>query len=264
MEGLRGSAMLFALQGAFRRGRAADRGGGELVPLADADIRATGHRVAFWQNWLGKAIGNESFWEPLDHRHRLGPRTAPNLFVSGWYDFMLDPMLRDYAALVDAGHRPYLTIGPWMHTDLAMLSHGVDETLRWFETHLLGKTGVLREKPVRVEIIGRRGTSSTSGRRAMSTTRSGTSTPARRSRRAPPDRGDPDRYRYDPADPTPNVGGAHLRLLRRRRAGPGGARGAAGRADLHLGAAVHRPDGHRATAASRCSPARACPTPTSS
>ena len=67
---------------------------------------------------------------------------------------MLDPMLRDYEALVDAGHRPYLTIGPWTHTDLAMLSHGVDETLLWFETHLLGKTGMLREKPVRIEISG--------------------------------------------------------------------------------------------------------------
>jgi putative CocE/NonD family hydrolase len=207
MEGLRGSAMLFALRARFGAVEKRTSVAANLVPLADADIRATGHRVAFWQNWLGKAIGNESFWEPLDHRHRLGPRTAPNLFVSGWYDFMLDPMLRDYTALVDAGHRPYLTIGPWMHTDLAMLSHGVDETLRWFETHLLGKTGRLREKPVRVEVNGDWHEFDAWPPHDV-VDQIWYLHPGKALATRAADRGDPERYRYDPADPTPNVGGA--------------------------------------------------------
>ena len=122
-------------EGAFRRDREAHRGGRRTSCRSPTPISAR-PATASRSGSTGSArrSATTSFWEPLDHRHRLGPRTAPNLFVSGWYDFMLDPMLRDYTALVDAGHRPYLTIGPWMHTDLAMLSHGVDETLRWFET----------------------------------------------------------------------------------------------------------------------------------
>ena len=36
--------------------------------------------------------------------HRIGARTPPTTFVSGWYDFMIDQLLRDYETLVDAGH----------------------------------------------------------------------------------------------------------------------------------------------------------------
>src|SRR5690606_2266799 len=66
MEGPRGSALLFALQARFgiiekRTATAASR-----IPLADADVVATGHKVAFWQNWLGRAIGNDAFWQPMD------------------------------------------------------------------------------------------------------------------------------------------------------------------------------------------------------
>ena len=45
---------------------------------------------------MKEAIGNDAFWEPLDHTHRLGARTPPVSFISGWYDFMLDQLLRDY------------------------------------------------------------------------------------------------------------------------------------------------------------------------
>lgn len=209
MQGLRGSALAFALKartgGVERRTAEA----ANLVPLIDADVRATGHRVAFWQEWLGKAIGNPQFWEPLDHRHRIGPQTAPNLFVSGWYDFMLDPMLRDYEALVAAGHRPYMSIGPWAHTDLRLLSHGVTETLHWFETILLGKTGLLREKPVLLEISGTwhefdQWPPSDVVEQVWHLHAGGVLAQGAAAE------GEPDRYRYDPNDPTPNVGGAHF------------------------------------------------------
>jgi putative CocE/NonD family hydrolase len=209
MEGLRGSAAVFALKAQFGGVEKKTEEAASQLPLADADIRATGHRVTFWQRWIKDAIGNDAFWEPLDHRHRLGPRTAPNLFVSGWYDFMLDPMLHDYEALVDAGHRPYLTIGPWAHTDLTMLSHGVTETRLWFETHLLGRTGLLRAKPVQIEVSGdwhefdawppRETVDQLWHLHAEKTL-------------APraAGRSEPERYLYDPAHPTPNVGGAHF------------------------------------------------------
>src|SRR5689334_1664084 len=63
-------------------------------PLIDADRRIFGREVGFWRRWLTDAVGNDAFWEPLDHTHRIGTRTPPTSFVSGWYDFMLDQLLR--------------------------------------------------------------------------------------------------------------------------------------------------------------------------
>ena len=85
------------------------------LPLVDADRRVTGHDVAFWKRWLSNSIANDVFWEPLDHTHRLGSRTPPTSFVSGWYDFMVDQLLRDYETLTDAGRPTRLTVGPWVH-----------------------------------------------------------------------------------------------------------------------------------------------------
>ena len=47
------------------------------LPLIDADRRATGHDVPFWRRWLTGAIGNDEFWRPLDHTHRISARTPP-------------------------------------------------------------------------------------------------------------------------------------------------------------------------------------------
>ena len=34
--------------------------------------------IYLWDYWEG-AIGNDAFWEAIDHTHRLGARTPPNL-----------------------------------------------------------------------------------------------------------------------------------------------------------------------------------------
>ena len=96
-----------------------------------------------------------SFWEPLDHTHRLGPRTPPTSFVSGWYDFMLDQLLRDYETLTDAGGTPRLTVGPWWHVSPELQYEGMRDTLTWMNAELRGDPSGLRDKPVRLFIGGR-------------------------------------------------------------------------------------------------------------
>ncbi|HEV7276740.1 MAG TPA: CocE/NonD family hydrolase [Devosiaceae bacterium] len=179
------------------------------LPLQDADRQATGRTVPFWQRWVTEAIDNDHFWEALDHTHRLNHRTPPNHFISGWYDFMIDQLLRDYETLVFCGHRPYLTIGTWYHVSGELQKESVRETLTWMRAHLLGDVEGLREKPVRLHI---------SGLGAW-----------REFEQYPPGEPDlqiwhlhhdrvlsprpvkaalPNVYRYDPNQPTPNLGGA--------------------------------------------------------
>jgi putative CocE/NonD family hydrolase len=180
------------------------------LPLVDADRRVTGHDVPFWKRWLDSSIGGDgSFWLPLDHTHRLGIRTPPTSFVSGWYDFMLDQLLRDYETLADAGNHPRLTVGPWFHVSEELQFESIRDTLEWMDEKLLGRGGARGGKPVRLFVTGRNewrdfeayppGAPDTQiwhiHPEAVLSTR-------------PVKTSEPDRYTYDPKEPTPNVGGA--------------------------------------------------------
>lgn len=178
------------------------------LPLVEVDKMVLGRPSPFWRYWLEEAIDNPEFWGPLDHRGRITAATPPNTFVSGWYDFMVDQLLHDYRAMVEAGHDPYLTIGNWSHTSAGLNSDSVRETLLFMLAGLRGQKHLLRAKPVRIEISGL-------GWREYDRF----PPPGERSRRfylgpgraltaAPPPPSEPDRYRYDPADPTPSLGGA--------------------------------------------------------
>lgn len=179
------------------------------LPLADADVRAVGHEVPFWRRWLRESYGNDGFWEALDHTHRLGPRTPPNHFVSGWYDFMVDQLLRDYETLVLAGHRPYLTVGPWFHVSPELQKDSIRETLLWMNAQLRGDSSGLREAPVRLYITGLEDWQDFDayppGPPDMQVWHLH---PGKVLSLRPVKASTPDVYRYDPRDPTPNLGGA--------------------------------------------------------
>lgn len=188
------------------------------LPLVEADRRLVGHKVPFWRRWLSTAFAEDGFWEALDHTHRLNERTPPNHMISGWYDFMIDQLLRDYRALVEAGHTPYLTIGPWWHLSADLQRESLKETLIWMRAHLIGDTSRLRERPVRIHISGRN--------EWIEADTYPVSPPDDQIWHLHPDKvlsrrpvrtSAPDTYRYNPRKPTPNLGGA---IFAFRGAGP--------------------------------------------
>lgn len=188
--------------------RRTDRAAAAL-PLIEADKIAVGHKIGFWRYWFEHAIGNDDFWTEIDHSHRLSKTTPPVHFISGWYDFMLDPLLADYQRLVELGHTPYLTIGTWFHIADELQRDNLSETLTWMRAKLLGDTTGLRKNPVRIHISGKD--------EWHEFDRYPPGPPAPINLSIGPDRhlleggstatGN-DRYRYDPSDPTPNLGGA--------------------------------------------------------
>jgi len=143
---------------------------------------------------------------------------APVHLVGGWYDYYLRGLLRDYASLKAAGREPYLTIGPWYHAHPDMLIAGLREALPWFDTRLKGDQDGLREKPVRLYVTG-----ADVWREwdefppPVQETRYYLHAEGRLATDQPSATSPPDGYRYDPADPTPALGGA---LLASRGAGP--------------------------------------------
>jgi putative CocE/NonD family hydrolase len=192
------------------RNQLAERGRRPLfdhLPLRDLDRLATGHDVPYWQDWLAHDAPGDKFWKDRSFAAALGEVTAPVSMVGGWHDFFLPLQLRDYAALRAAGRDPYLLIGPWRHADQQAVRAWVIDSLAWMRAHLAGDRAALRPQPVRIFVTG-----------ADEWRDLPEWPPETRPHRwhlhpggvlaqaAPPD-ADPDRYTYDPADPTPNLGG---------------------------------------------------------
>jgi putative CocE/NonD family hydrolase len=179
-----------------------------ILPLVEADKAAVGHKVPFWRYWFEHAIGNDAFWAALDHRSRLSETTPPVHFISGWYDFMLDPLLADYQRLVELGHQPYLTVGTWFHIAEELQRDNLRETLIWMRAKLLGDETGLRCRPVRIHISGldewHEFDRYPPGPPSPATWHIGPDATLGQTR----SEAGSDRYRYDPAEPTPNLGGA--------------------------------------------------------
>jgi putative CocE/NonD family hydrolase len=179
-----------------------------VLPLLEADRAAVGHAVPFWRHWFEHSVGNDDFWAALDHRGRLSATTPPVHFISGWYDFMLDQLLADYARLVELGHTPYLTVGTWFHVAEELQRDNLRETLLWMRAHLMDDRVGLRAKPVRIHVGG------TNEWHEFDHYPPGPPQLVRwhiapgELTQAPAEAAGSDSYRYDPADPTPNVGGA--------------------------------------------------------
>lgn len=185
------------------------------LPLASADLAVMERESEVWRMWVENTNPDDNLWEQVDHRPAVRRTTAAVHAVTGWFDLFLERQLDDYAALVEAGRTPHLTIGPWHHLDPRMQAEALRLSLDWFDAHLRGAQGRLRELPVRVWVSG-------AGRWEELPAWPPPSDPVRyvlapggRLVSAAVDRPDDTgseatRYRYDPADPTPSVGGALL------------------------------------------------------
>ena len=174
------------------------------LPLRDLDRLATGLPVPYYQEWL---TGSDAYWKGRSFASTLDRVTAPVNMVGGWFDFFLPLQLRDYAARRAAGHEPYLTIGPWRHADQEAMGAWVSESLAWLRAHLLGDRGGLRPDPVRVFVTGAEEWRELPGWPPPTAPQRWHLQPDGALGPGLPAAGEPDRYRYDPADPTPNLGG---------------------------------------------------------
>jgi len=193
----------------------------KILPASDADLVAAGRSVPFFRDWLSHEDPDDGWWDPINFGHRLG-NAPPASLVGGWYDIFLPSQLADYRALRAAGRDARLTVGPWTHASPGTIAASLRDALEWFDIHLGEKTDGERSPRVRIYVMGTRrwvvlpdwpppadeqlwylGGRGTLGLSA-------------------PHDEPPDRYRYDPAHPTPAIGGPALDF------------GDAGRKDQHI------------------------------
>lgn len=200
----------------------------QQLPLIEADTMLTGEPKCFYRDWLTHALDDE-FWHALDHRAGLANMTAAPHLMAGWYDIFLHDQLADYAALRAAGKHPYLTVGPWYHLDAVSGPTFLRESIAWFNAHLKDDPRHLRSQPVRIYVMGADEWRDLEDWPPPATeTRYYLQSGMRLATSYPHASAPPDCYRYDPADPTPVIGGP----LMNRTGGPRDNRPLEARPDL--------------------------------
>ncbi len=185
-----------------------------LLPLGSLDEKVAGNRIEFWQDWMQHDSSRDPWWAPMSHRRTIPQVRRAITMAAGWYDIFLPFQMDDFAALRQSGCDARITIGPWRHQDFGMGHAGIHESLVLFDRELRGKPATTTEKPVKLQVIG------TDDWRYFD------EWPPREARierwHLQPDRklaehtspdSPPDTYRYDPADPTPSVGGPALDMV---------------------------------------------------
>jgi len=185
------------------------RAGFDHLPLGEVIHRLTGVDLRLYRDQLAHAGAGDDFWEPVNFRSLLPEWTVPTLLVDGWHDYPLPGVLEDYAVLRDSPAPVHLRIGAGGHLGGGGEGGMTDAPLDWFDTWLLGREGLLGPTPVKAHIQGE------GGRWRDLPDWPPPSEPTRWYLHAgghlasipPAAPSDPDRYRYDPADPTPSIGG---------------------------------------------------------
>ncbi len=143
----------------------------------------------------------------------------PTSLITGWHDALVDQTFGQYERLRRAGCETALLVGPWTHT--SALQQGwpevLAESLAWLRAHLYADPSGLRPTAVRVHLGGDDTWRNLDAWPPAATATSwhpgpdGQLTP-----QAPTDSAPLTTFHYDPAEPTPSLGGPLLS----RTAGP--------------------------------------------
>ncbi len=184
----------------------------ESIAIAELDERTFGAQIPFFREWMDEMSPDSPYWASRDYSSSVGDVSAPVQFTGGWHDIFLPWMVEDFRALRAAGRSPQLIIGPWTHTSPGLIGVSLREGAAWLRAHLLGDARMVRGAAVRIYVTGERQW------RELPDWPPPDGEPQRLflhsegglEEMAPAGSAEPSRYRYDPAHPTPAVGGAML------------------------------------------------------
>lgn len=182
----------------------------EDLPLVKAqDTVFAGSRMPY-ADWLLASDAESPVWRDMRLGLALERVTVPVLLQAGWQDRFPTQMLEEYDRLRERDVEVGLTIGPWTHVETATQGGAVimAEALDWLAVHLAGAGGPARPSPVRIFVTGAREWRNLeawpppTGERVFHLQPGGGLGVT-----APPSSAGPTTFTYDPADPTPAVGG---------------------------------------------------------
>jgi uncharacterized protein len=179
------------------------------LPLSEADRATFGHRISFYQEWLDHATPGDPWWDSVNFS-AYASHAPPCSHLGGWFDLFLPHQVDDYVRLRRSGREARLTVGPWTHSGPGAIAAGVRDTLEWFDIQLRGRPDRRGSDRVRLFVMGSDRWVDVADWPPPAQPQRWYLGPTGTLSTAPPPDGRPDRYRYDPADPAPGLGGATL------------------------------------------------------
>jgi putative CocE/NonD family hydrolase len=126
------------------------------LPLVAAGEELCEGNAPWYREWASRRDLADPYWAPLQLGAALDRVQVPVLLQTGWQDLFLQQTLQQYAHLHGRGLDVALTVGPWTHTELVrkggplLAREGVD----WLAEHLAGRGSRMRWSPVRVFVTG--------------------------------------------------------------------------------------------------------------
>jgi uncharacterized protein len=126
------------------------------LPLADAAEQHFQGAAPWYRDIVTHPDLSDPYWAPLQHRAALDTVTTPTLLIGGWQDLFLEQTVRQYTRLQERDVDVALTVGPWTHLEMATKAAGliVTQTLEWLDEHLAGREEQIRKSPVQVFTTG--------------------------------------------------------------------------------------------------------------
>ncbi|WP_190123830.1 CocE/NonD family hydrolase [Streptomyces inusitatus] len=182
-------------------------------PLRGAHERVLGDEAPWLDEVMAHPDPEDPYWHGASLAGAAERLTVPTALITGWHDVLAGQTLEQYGRLRRAGCETALLVGPWTHT--SALQQGwpevFAESLAWLRAHLHEDRSGLRPTRVRVHIGGEN-----SRRDLDDWPRDPAATPwfptpqGHLTPRPPTDSLPTASFRYDPADPTPSLGGPLL------------------------------------------------------
>ncbi|MEH6373581.1 CocE/NonD family hydrolase [Streptomyces sp. KLMMK] len=188
-------------------------------PLRGAHVSALGGEVPWLDEVMTHPDAKDAYWHGASLAESAERLSVPTSLITGWHDALADQTFEQYDRLRQAGCETALLVGPWTHT--SALQQGwpevFAESLAWLRAHLYADPSGLRPTGVRVHIGGE-----DAWRNFDDWPPPASVSPwfpiaqGHLTDQAPTDSAPLMSFRYDPADPTPSLGGPLLS----RTAGP--------------------------------------------
>jgi uncharacterized protein len=125
------------------------------LPLGESSRALLDDGAPWFESWLEHPQADDAFWTRLHLRDAVQRADLPVLLLTGWQDLFLEQTLEQYDRLRSRGVTTGLTIGPWTHGQMMTKAAPtvIRESLEWLGTHL-GGAPARRPAPVRIHLAG--------------------------------------------------------------------------------------------------------------
>ena len=183
------------------------------LPLGDAAKKLLGDAAPWYQSWVAHPDKTAEYWRPTQLGAALDKVDVPILLITGWQDLFLEQTLRQYRHLRARDIDVALTVGPWTHGQIGLGGAGqtTRESLDWLAEHLAGTNPRRRRERVRIHVTGAREWRDLPHWPPACDEKVLYLQPDSTLDEQPPAaNAAPSRFVYDPADPTPTIGGRLL------------------------------------------------------